>query len=199
MAIMRETLSSSFLFFWRQEIISHMKGALPASRGRTPLTPESGNSGWEACVNEPHYFLITQVYIRFRFFTTWVPESLSFFVLSVPHKFINLSKKYKGCLLWPLLRSHFYETSMCRNSNVFLFLLLICHVLMLLLFHAQEPKRVEGEISPSLITHISYKWMLYARLQCKEYQCPEVGRFPHTPCLVDEKCGTQTKVCWFPS
>lgn len=78
MANMRETLSSSFLLFWKQEIISHMKGTLPASRGRTPLTPESGNSGWEACINEPHYFFITQVYIQFRFFTTWVPENLFF-------------------------------------------------------------------------------------------------------------------------
>ena len=88
---------------------------------------------------------------------------------------------------------------MCMNSNVFLFLLLICLVLMLLLFHAQEPKREEGGISPSLITHISYKWMLFTQLQCKEYQCPEVGRFPQTPCLAGEKCGTQAKVCWFPS
>ena len=103
--------------------------------------------------------------------------------MPIPHQFIvSSSKKYKSCLFWTLHRSHFYETSMCKNSNVFLFLLLICLVSMLLLFHAQEPKRVEGEISPSLITHIS-KWMLFARLQCKEYQCPEMGRFPHTPCF----------------
>ena len=40
-------------------------------------------------------------------------QNLSFFVLSILHKFIvSLPKNYKSCLLWLLLRSHFYNTLM---------------------------------------------------------------------------------------
>ena len=38
------------------------------------------------------------------------------FVLSIPHEcIISLSKKYKICLFWSVLRSHFYNTSIYMN------------------------------------------------------------------------------------
>ena len=70
------------------------------------------------------------------------------FVLSILHKFIiSLPKKHKSCLVWPLLRFHFYRNSVCMNKHLFLFLLLIC-LLSVLLVQIQELQRGRGETSP---------------------------------------------------
>ena len=46
-------------------------------------------------------------------------QSLSFFVLFNSSQMYCLSKKYKSSLLWSLIKSHFYETSMHKNWNCF--------------------------------------------------------------------------------
>ena len=75
-------------------------------------------------------------------------QSLSFFVLSIPHECItSLSKKNKSCLFWSFLRQ-FCETSMWLNYNLFLFLLLIWAVWILLLAHSQELKMGRGGNGP---------------------------------------------------
>lgn len=44
------------------------------------------------------------------------PKLFFFFVLSIHHKWIiSLLKKHKSCLLWPLLRSHFFENPIHMN------------------------------------------------------------------------------------
>lgn len=57
-----------------------------------------------------------------------------------------LCLKNKSCLLWLLLRSYFYETSLCTNLNVFLFLLLLYLGSIVLLVQTQELKRGPGGI-----------------------------------------------------
>ena len=111
---------------------------------------------------------------------SWNTKSLRFFLRSIPHQLtVSLPKKDNSFLLWPLLRSYFNETSMCRNSNLFLFLLLICPV-SILSFQPQNSGGVEEEISLSSTPHTSYKWVSLALLQCEGHKCREVGRFTHT-------------------
>ena len=71
--------------------------------------------GQEAYRNKPCYFL------------NLLPQAQNLFkFLSVPLMFIvSLPKKYKSCLLWPLPRSCFYETSMFKNYMFFLLIYLL--------------------------------------------------------------------------
>ena len=94
-----------------------MKGALLVLGGRkTPLSPEIGDSGLRS-LHTCYFFtnLLPKPKLCLNSLLIKHPK-LSFFVLSIPLIFIaSLSKKYKSYLLWPLLRSHFYATSMCTQ------------------------------------------------------------------------------------
>ena len=61
----------------------------------------------------------------------------------------SLSKKYKSCLLWPLLRSHFYETSLHMIKISFSPINLFC--VNFIVSPAKNSRGVEGEISLSPI------------------------------------------------
>ena len=87
--------------------------------GQTPLPSEIGDLEGKACINEIVISFINYPKPRLLLdflLTELSTQSISFFVLSIHHKFIlSLSKKYKSCLLWSLLKSHVYETSMLKN------------------------------------------------------------------------------------
>ena len=96
-----------------REWVSHVKSVPPASGCRkTPLTLEVENLKLKNLCEKTCYFsdLLPQVQTLFRFFTNCAQ---SFIALSLPHKFsVSLSRKHKSSLLWPFLRSHFYEVSL---------------------------------------------------------------------------------------
>ena len=83
-----------------------MKSALSVSGCRMYLSPEIGNLVTSLIYYPKPKLCLDSSLIKPKFFS---------FVLSIPSKFIvYFSKKYKS-LLWPLLRSHFYETSVHTN------------------------------------------------------------------------------------
>lgn len=82
------------------------------------------------------------------------------------HTYRSLSKTYKSCLFGLLLGSHAYKTSVCRNHNVFLFLLLNGRVSILLLWQVYynlvtSDKNVRGERGkfPPFRTMTSITWL----------------------------------------
>ena len=107
---MQEKHSDSPLSPWKQKISCFC--ALPASGGRrTPLSSETGDSGWGTCIHKPCYFFnwLPQAHTLFRFPLIKHPKP-KFFVLSIPHKsIVSVCDKYRSCLLWPLLRSYFWR------------------------------------------------------------------------------------------
>ena len=139
-----------------RKLISHMKDTLPASGGRrTPLSLEIWNSGQEACINKPYLLYYPKPKLRILHWLS--TQSLNFFVLTIPRKFIvSLSKKYISCLLWSLLRFHFYET-LCAQIKICLFF--SCYSVLCQFHYESRHKNsrgVEREVFPSLTINFTY-------------------------------------------
>ena len=139
-----------------------MKGVLSAFGDRKTLIARDRQLGRKASINKLCYFsnLLPQAPTFNKLVTNWAPKS-KFLYPIIPHQLIGfLSKKHKSYLLWPLLGSYFYETSVC--SNLFLFLLLVCLMSILLLVQSQEHKRDRGGNSSlstlSCYFHIKYQY-----------------------------------------
>ena len=73
--------------------------------------------GRKADINKPCYFFNLLLQPRCCLdFSLSGTQNLRFFILSTSCKsIVSLSQKFKGCLLWPLLKSQFYEISVHRK------------------------------------------------------------------------------------
>lgn len=121
----------------------------PLEVERPPYRQREGLKGEKPIINKTITSLIDYPKTKLLEFFLIEHFKPNFFILSIPHKYIvSLSRKYYSGLLWPLFRSSFSKTSMHMNSNVFLFLLFICFVLILLVVQSKELKWGQGRYVP---------------------------------------------------
>ena len=125
----------------RKEI--SVKGTFLGSGDRTPLSPEIGNVGQEASINQLYYFFSfttpkPKLCLLIQYLLIEHPKYV--FVLSSPHKCILCLKSIKAACF-----GHFLGLISMRppcTQLKFLFLLLICFVSVLLLV---QPRTQDGE------------------------------------------------------
>ena len=126
---------------------SHVRGALSTSGSRTLIT-RGGRFEPRSLYRQTLLLnLLSQAQTPFRFFTNWGPK-LKFLTPVNSHKFIVCLKSINTASF-----GYFGRISMrplCSPFKLFLFLLLICPVLISLLVQLQEPRRGRGESSSSL-------------------------------------------------
>ena len=113
------------------------------------ITRDQGIQGREACINKSFYFF-TNLLPKHKLCCSLLIKHLKPKFLC-PHKFIvSFSKTYKCCLLWPLLLSHFYETSVHLIKICFFF---FSYSFLCQFYYSSCHKNsggAEGEISTSL-------------------------------------------------
>ena len=157
----RDTVTLCCLLQSRKSI-SHVKGVLLTPTGRrTPLLPEVGNLGPEACISKSCYFfnLLPQAQTPFRFFTNWAPQTqVSLLCQFLTNLLLLCLKSIKAAYFGYFLGS-ISMRPLCTQLKLVSFLL-ICLV-PILLVQPQELKRGRGGISSSQ----HYKWNVCIHLK----------------------------------